>query len=939
MKRYTLLFLLVALVGQMTIAQRTYTETLWEYRTKDRNSGGLSTDEVYFRFSLDDNNNGVYEHRWMDDGSTFFTWKESEHYILHLFPLVRNDVSDEERAALMALYNATDGPNWKHHDNWGTDKPVKDWYGVRVIENTDGPFLVAGLELTSNDLKGELPDLSGLQNLEFLYLGNNVLTGTLSGLSSNKQLKTISVGYNKLSGSLPDLSLLKNLEYFSVNSNQMTGELPNISSLSNLRVFDVGYNQFSGSLPDFSSLKNLEYLEIGNNCFTGEFPNISGLTKLIRLCARSNKLTGSIPDISSLSSIRFFDVGYNQFGGSLPDISSLTNLEEFHIDNNSITGSFPNISNLTSLVAFGVSANQLTGEIPDLSKLKNLEVFSVSDNQLTGIASFVMNSPQLRLFSIDNNLITGPYPEHPFLELMTQLPERWGFEFQNNNFENKIPEWAQKHIHFRNFWQKFCMQKETTASILEGVHISAPQFSLADLRGVVHNSKTEYANHEYTLLFQWGTWCGWSTSLMEALRPYYDGGLNIIGIAYADTPENIRLYCEENSIDWPNVFPYDDYEKNKELLDFFDNGITPTVLLINKEGEVIFQSLFFYKAYTDLVPCLRQYFDEQSYTSTDYSKDGEVVKLQSATEGTGIDLVFVGDGFVDKDMETGGKYEQRMKKAMEQFFDEEPYTSLRNRFNVWMVKAVSPNAEFYETSKHAIDEDDSKAFEYAKKAVGANPERMLVNVIYNSGSLGRSYCRMFTNDGSYVAYVMDSGIGRVINHEAGGHGIAQLLDEYVEHDPTTIMPEWRQAELDEMWSNHGGGANVDYHSDPAEVKWAKFLTDSRYADEHLGVYEGAYLYGKGAYRPSVNSMMRYGDAPFNAPSREAIYKRVMQYSEPNWTYDYETFVEFDAPGRAAAIEAQKAASRSRRAMPLQRTPTRQPEVIKGSWRDALKKTK
>lgn len=35
---------------------------------------------------------------------------------------------------------------------------------------------------------------------------------------------------------------------------------------------------------------------------------------------------------------------------------------------------------------------------------------------------------------------------------------------------------------------------------------------------------------------------------------------------------------------------------------------------------------------------------------------------------------------------------------------------------------------------------------------------------------------------------------------------------------------------------------------------------------------------------------------FNAPSREAIYKRAMKLAYGDaWTYDYEEFVEFDQP--------------------------------------------
>ena len=60
-------------------------------------------------------------------------------------------------------------------------------------------------------------------------------------------------------------------------------------------------------------------------------------------------------------------------------------------------------------------------------------------------------------------------------------------------------------------------------------------------------------------------------------------------------------------------------------------------------------------------------------------------------------------------------------------------------------------------------------------------------------------------------------------------------------------------------------------------------------------------YERGIYRPSNNSMMRHNDCPFNAPSREQIYKNAMKWSVGNsWAYDYETFVALDAAGRSQA---------------------------------------
>ena len=327
------------------------------------------------------------------------------------------------------------------------------------------------------------------------------------------------------------------------------------------------------------------------------------------------------------------------------------------------------------------------------------------------------------------------------------------------------------------------------------------------------------------------------------------------------------------------------------------------------------------------------------YTSTDNSKDGEVKQLQKATEGKGIDIVFLGECFVDKEMEDGGEYDKQIAAAVEQFFDEEPYKSLRSRFNVYQVRAVAAKNMYGNKATYAIKEDDSKAFEYAKKAVGEDAKLMLVNVIYRNGGgasldVNRSYCSMYA-DGSYVAYDLQG--GRVINHEGGGHGIAQLIDEYVEGSMAGAAPsdEYKNS-LDEQYAATGSGANIDWRSDPTQVRWNHFINDTRYANEHIGVYEGA-VYGLGMYRPTENSMMRYNDCGFNAPSREAIYKRVMELSEgDDWEYDYETFVAFDAPAREAYKAAQSRSESRGTSAQQRRIESRPPTIYKGTWRDAGK---
>ena len=84
--------------------------------------------------------------------------------------------AETDREALVALYNATDGENWYRSDNWLSDAPLGEWYGVA----TDDAGRVTVLWPTANDLSGEIPaELGSLSNLEWLFLADNKLSGEI----------------------------------------------------------------------------------------------------------------------------------------------------------------------------------------------------------------------------------------------------------------------------------------------------------------------------------------------------------------------------------------------------------------------------------------------------------------------------------------------------------------------------------------------------------------------------------------------------------------------------------------------------------------------------------------------------------------------------------------------------------------------------------------
>lgn len=304
-------------------------------------------------------------------------------------------------------------------------------------------------------------------------------------------------------------------------------------------------------------------------------------------------------------------------------------------------------------------------------------------------------------------------------------------------------------------------------------------------------------------------------------------------------------------------------------------------------------------------------FSTEYYTSSDYSRDGEVVTLQTASTGKGINLVLMGDAYVDRDMEDGGKYEEDMKKSMEYFFSIEPYKSFRNRFNVYTVKVISETeymsqkldkmqlrlGAFNETGTNYFSNDDI-CFEYAGKVNGVDLDKVTIINVVNNPNLFRvgGYTNMYAS-GASIGHIYMGGPSNIIVHESGGHGFAKLLDEYVYEGAAPTMSETDKADFNTNYTTKGWGANLDVTNSPTEVKWAHLLADPLYKDE-IGIYEGAWLWIEGIYRPSINSVMNKDYTWFNAPSREAIYKAIMQQSEGNdWIYHYEDFVAYDAINR------------------------------------------
>ena len=561
----------------------------------------------------------------------------------------------------------------------------------------------------------------------------------------------------------------------------------------------------------------------------------------------------------------------------------------------------------------------MTGRLPEsFGTLNALKELYLQLNSFTGDipASFARFEPNLRLLG---NCLTGKVPQS-FVE--------------SNHFKNFV-KWS--------LWQ----QKGYSLDISD---LEIPGYNqwidgqIEDINGKVFSFDEVIHRNKYTVYYIWGSWCPFSKALTPRIRDYYEkyrnegleviatsqtGGVDENGVGHLiDDFEGFKQYVEKWGIDsWYNFY-YPDYTVASYL------ASTPNAEVYDQNGNILFSSFevfndpvrnrFGKTASTDLIPFLESLLgpaeDPDTYASTDYSLNGAVMTLQKATVGKGINIVFMGDAYTDRDMGSGGLYETVMKEALEEFFAIEPYKTFRNRFNVYAVKVVSKNGGIgsgyttalgtYFGNGTSVGGDNDKCYEYALKVPGiTSKENLLLCVMVNSRrQSGTTFLSESLQSG--IAFTSTMGndrefFGPTLRHEAGGHGFAFLADEYAEQNQQA--PQEHINHYNDVFNKYGWFSNVDFTDDPSKIKWSSFLSDERYKNE-VGIFAGGALYEKGAWRPSVNSMMRENAEYFNAPSRWAIYKRIMELSGEEASF--EKFLEYDAVNRAKKASSRALSTRS-----------------------------
>ena len=652
-----------------------------------------------------------------------------------------------------------------------------------------------------------------------------------------------------------------------------------VSKNVNLTILYCGFNQLTSL--DVTNNPKIEQLRCAGNNLNSL--DVSKNTELIEFEAYNNRLSSI--DVSNNPELEYIDLTNNQIKSI--DVSNNPELDYIDLTNNQIKSI-------------------------DVSKNLKLERITCSDNKLTSID--VTNNQKLTKLNISGNSIVeidlGNNPE--LKHLICNKNKISELELSNNK---KLERLNVNDNNLASLTVNCCPEIKTLKAN--------------------NNLIKEMDISELTSLFDF--YC--SGNPLETLY-VFDGQIDALFEKEIPSTTKIVVKGTEPGEDevftvTPTLFDIDGYEqditmtvtanisysidsqpewisKKSDNSGVYTFTVSANTTSSSRSGEIIFKNA----NNSFLTVTVKQRI--QTYTSSDYSQDGQVTRIHSATVGKGIDVVFVGDAFADKDQDLFNKYVELGKEA---FFTEEPFRSTKNRFNIYRIGSVSKNGiiaqEGGDTKFSAqfgqgtyVGGDNNLVNSFVKASIpSVDLTKTIIFVIINKAKYAGT-CHMFSNNQA-VCYVPlcrnENEYAQTLRHEGCGHGFGKLADEYF-YDSMGRIPDDEVSEL-KKWKGfaYGFHENVDLTSDPNTILWSKFISDSRYSGK-VGVHEGGYTYPYGVYRPTHNSIMRYNTGGFNAPSREAIYKKIMKFSEGDaWTYDYETFVAFDAPARSAKAVTRAAA--------------------------------
>jgi len=263
---------------------------------------------------------------------------------------VAQELTIKDSLALVAIYNAADGANWKEDNVWDLTKPMDEWSFVTL----NAERRVSALKITAKSTitkAWELPAAIGdLTELTDLRINGQMLTGTIPAeVYTLTKLTNLYFSNNSLSGTLSsDIYKLTELTNLYIDQNAgLGGELP----------VTMGF------------LTKLAYLNIAKTSIGGAIPStMTGCSALLAFMAYETNLTAIGDNWDQYPSLKIIQLyGIPTLEGPLPaSIGNAAKLTSIQMKNCNFTGNVPDSwANLPATCnQVFINGNKLSGELP-----------------------------------------------------------------------------------------------------------------------------------------------------------------------------------------------------------------------------------------------------------------------------------------------------------------------------------------------------------------------------------------------------------------------------------------------------------------------------------------------------------------------------------------------------------------------------------------------
>ncbi|TYI91886.1 hypothetical protein E1A91_D02G027000v1 [Gossypium mustelinum] len=209
---------------------------------------------------------------------------------------------------------------------------VPNWLWKSSLSSLDLSFNVIDFpkKLPLSDANFSFPVLRGLS------LGSCNISAFPEFLKSQENLGYLELSNNKISGAIPNWVWKKSLRYLYLANNHLSSLdqlLPNQSStssqtsltrpicnLSQIKVFNASHNNLSGTIPNcLGKMNDLYLLDLQGNNFSGMLPKFSKATQLSILKVSENRLEGKLPrSLVECTLLEVLDVGNNMMNDTFP---------------------------------------------------------------------------------------------------------------------------------------------------------------------------------------------------------------------------------------------------------------------------------------------------------------------------------------------------------------------------------------------------------------------------------------------------------------------------------------------------------------------------------------------------------------------------------------------------------------------------------------------